>query len=852
MGTAVRDIEAIPWRRFQKSAAPALVERGLSISYAELADRVDARRVEFGINRKLIRIRAANDVESLVSYLATIDAGHVAWLEAPAFDSERHGTSIRPDVEVSARGGEVAIVELNDRPAPLHPDLALVLSTSGSTGTPRLVRLSHENIRANAEAIVEYLGISSDDRALTSLPMHYCYGLSVAHSHLTAGGCLLLTDASVSESAFWELGRREQATSFAAIPHTFDLLDRVGFEEMELPDLRYVTQAGGKLDADRVRRFAELGRRQGWQLVVMYGQTEATARMAYLPPELATSEPGSIGIPIPGGAFEIDPIDDAEDPAVGELVYRGPNVMLGYAESSEDLARGRDVDELRTGDLAQRTSTGLYEIIGRRSRFVKPFGLRIDLAGLERLLSEHEVDAVCTGTDERLVVAVVGECEPDRVATIVSDRVGLPRYVVAVHSMREIPRIPSGKPDYRALLDLAREVEGPQPARSVAGVFASAFEVDVRPEDSFVSLGGDSLSYVEVSVALEELIGELPPDWPDMTVAELTAVAVVTPQKRSRLHHLEIDVALRAGAITLVVASHMTDFWPAGGAHLLLALAGYSFARFLLTGADAPRRTRRWLASIGRIAIPSIAWIALLAVTVGGFSVGAVFLVNNVVGESALTGARWHYWFIEALVQILLVATLLFSMPAVRRLERRWPFGFALGLTLLLLVPAIAAAAVSSAPGIFFFTWVVAWIFALGWAVEKARSVWQRAALSLLATVGLIGFFDDPVRGGVVLLGVLILTWLAGITVPRTVVRVVAPVASASLAIYLTHWQVYPEAVALMPVGLAFVATMLVGVAAWLAATYVARAIRATIPSSRTPRRPPAASWTTATSAGRR
>lgn len=158
---------------------------------------------------------------------------------------------------------------------------------------------------------------------------------------------------------------------------------------------------------------------------------------------------------------------------------------------------------------------------------MKPFGLRIDLAGLERLLSEHEVDAVCTGTDERLVVAVVGECEPDRVATIVSDRVGLPRYVVAVHSMREIPRIPSGKPDYRALLDLAREVEGPQPARSVAGVFASAFEVDVGPEDSFVSLGGDSLSYVEVSVALEELIGELPPDWPDMTVAQLTTVAFV-------------------------------------------------------------------------------------------------------------------------------------------------------------------------------------------------------------------------------------------------------------------------------------------------------------------------------------
>lgn len=852
MGTAVRKIEAIPWRRFQDSAAPALVAGGRSISYPELADRVDARRVDFGAGRKLIRIAAANDVESLVSYLAALDAGHVAWLEAPAFDAEPRRSPIHPDVEVSTQGGEVVIVELSDAPAPLHPDLALVLGTSGSTGAPRLVRLSHENVRANAEAIVEYLGVTGEDRALTSLPIHYCYGLSVAHSHLTAGGSLLLTNDSVSESAFWELARNERATSFAGVPHTFDLLDRVGFEEMDLPDLRYVTQAGGKLDADRVRRFAELGQRRGWQLVVMYGQTEATARMAYLPPELAMSEPGSIGVPIPGGAFAIEPIDDAEDPAVGELVYRGPNVMFGYAETREDLARGRDVDELETGDLARRTPTGLYEVVGRRSRILKPFGLRVDLAEVERLLARHEVDAVCAGTDERLVVAVVGECEPDRVAAIISERIGLPRHVVSLHPLAEIPRTPSGKPDYRALLDLADEPRLPRRADDVAGVFAAAFKAEVGLDDSFASLGGDSLSYVEVSVALEELIGELPPDWPDMTVAELSAAASEAPRKRPRLRRMESDVVLRAGAITLVVSSHMTDFWPAGGAHLLLALAGYSFARFLLSEADAPHRTRRWLASISRIAIPSVAWIALLTATVGGFSVGAVLLVNNIFGESALTGARWHYWFIEALVQILLIATALFSIPAVRRFERRQPFGFALGLTLLLLVPAAVTVTVSSAPSAFFVTWVVAWIFALGWAVHRARTVWQRAALSVLGTVGLIGFFDDPVRGAVVAVGVLFLIWLASIPVPRPAVGIVAPVATASLAIYLTHWQVYPEAVALMPVAPAFVVTMAVGVAAWLAASYAVRLVQAGLRRSQARGRPPASSWTTEVSAGRR
>ena len=238
--------------------------------------------------------------------------------------------------------------------------------------------------------------------------MSYCYGLSVIHSHLLCGAGLILTDHSVTDDEFWELFRRHRGTAFAGVPYTFELLERVGFDTKDLPDLRYLTQAGGRMPPERVRRFAELAQRQGWDLFVMYGATEATARMAYLPPELAASRPTTIGRPIPGGSFTIEPLDGWTDDAVGELIYRGPNVMMGYAHGPADLALGKTVDTLHTGDIARRGPDGLYEVIGRSSRFVKLYGLRIDLQRVEAALREHGVTAFCADDDDRLVVAATG------------------------------------------------------------------------------------------------------------------------------------------------------------------------------------------------------------------------------------------------------------------------------------------------------------------------------------------------------------------------------------------------------------------------------------------------------------
>ena len=265
----------------------AVLTDSQQLSYHELADAVADTARELGGPRRLVLLETRNDLATLVHYLAAMAGGHAVL----PVDARRDHTAIlqtyEPDVVIDANG-----IHRGGGRHRLHDDLALLLSTSGSTGSPKLVRLSHRNLVSNAAAIAEYLDIRETDRAATTLPMSYCYGLSVIHSHLLRGASLILTDRSVVDDEFWELFRRHRGTAFAGVPYTFELLERVGAQALDLPHLRYITQAGGRMPPERVRRFADLGSQQGWDLFVMYGATEATARMAYLPPQLACVAPG--------------------------------------------------------------------------------------------------------------------------------------------------------------------------------------------------------------------------------------------------------------------------------------------------------------------------------------------------------------------------------------------------------------------------------------------------------------------------------------------------------------------------------------------------------------------------------
>jgi acyl-CoA synthetase (AMP-forming)/AMP-acid ligase II len=759
-------------------------------------------------------LAASNTVDAVVAYLAALSGGHPVLL-LPA-DRSAHADTLAdaydPDVVFrSGAAGWELVQRRNGTAHDLHPDLALLLSTSGSTGSPKLVRLSRANVRSNAESIAAALDIQGTDRAATTLPMHYCYGLSVINSHLLSGAGLILTELSVLDSCFWDLFTAAGGTTFAGVPYTFDLLEQSGFTERELPSLRYVTQAGGRLGAERVAQWAALGRRRGWDLYVMYGQTEATARMAILPPDLALEQPQAIGMPVPGGSLRLDP-------STGELLYRGPNVMMGYASGPADLAEGPGVQELRTGDIARLLEGGSYEIVGRCSRFAKVFGLRIDLDQLERALDQHGIRARCVEQGGRLHTFVTRHADVDPATSLVAAQSGLPVHAVRTAHVHQHPTTATGKIDYPALERQAELLDrDPVPVARPAGA-ASAEELrdlyaellgrpDATEDDSFVTLGGDSLSYVEVSVRLADRLGTLPRAWHTMTPRELAQPAGGGTGRWGSL--LETTVLLRAVAILLVVGTHSDLFTVYGGAHILLGVAGYNFARFQLGEHPRSTRTRRGLGALAQVAVPSMVWIAGVGVLTGMYAPATAVFLNGALGSDTWT-VQWQFWFLEALVWSVLASVALLAVPQLHRLERRAPWEFALGVLGVGLAVRLALVGVHAGPMERYTVLAVFWFFALGWAAAKASGHRQRLVVTLVALLSVPGFFGSSAREAVIVAGFLLLLWLPGIHAPRVFHQVIAAVAGASLYIYLTHWQVYPHLEVDHPF-LAVVASVVVG-----------------------------------------
>lgn len=342
----------------------------------------------------------------------------------------------------------------------LHPSLALLLTTSGSTGSPKFVRQSYTNIRSNTESIVKYLQINENERAITTLPMNYTYGLSIINTHLFVGGTILATESSIMQREFWHFLKDEKATSFGGVPYTYEMLDRIRFQRMDLPYFKTMTQAGGKLTPELHKKFADYAASTGKKFVVMYGQCEATARMGYLPPEYALKKCGSMGIAIPGGKFHL--VDEngsaIETPFMtGELVYEGENVTLGYAECGEDLSRGDERNGvLETGDMAQFDQDGYYYIVGRKKRFLKIYGNRVNLDEVERLVKGAfpGIDCACAGEDDHLVIFLTDSSFADPVKQFVISKTKLNHLAFVVKIIGKIPKNDAGKTLYLELKNL--------------------------------------------------------------------------------------------------------------------------------------------------------------------------------------------------------------------------------------------------------------------------------------------------------------------------------------------------------------------------------------------------------------
>lgn len=438
-----------------------ILESGEAVSYGALASLSDSTFAAENAPRGggvLIAVECRNGLASVAGYLGALRHRYPVLLvdaKQPTELRERLYTHFQIAYVLSDNGTWRHTGHIGPT---VHPDVTVLLSTSGSTGSSKLVRLSDSAVSANALSIAQYLALDSSERPVTTLPMHYAYGLSVLNSHFAVGATILLTSLPVIAPPFWSFFREHQATSLSGVPETYNMLKQLRFERMDLPSLRTMTQAGGRLTPTLVQWFGELAADRGWCFVVMYGQTEATARISFVPPARVLEKTDSIGVAIPGGTLDI--LDSKGEViegngVTGELRYRGPNVMMGYASNVADLTLPDTQDGvLRTGDLAWRDSDGFFHIAGRLQRFIKVFGNRLGLDDVEMQLHESGYDAAVTGRDDLLLIAIKGQgVDAESILSMVSGRYRLPRSAILVVSVDNLPRSSAGKILYSELLE---------------------------------------------------------------------------------------------------------------------------------------------------------------------------------------------------------------------------------------------------------------------------------------------------------------------------------------------------------------------------------------------------------------
>ena len=454
----------------QKKTSTALIDNeGNSITYGDLAEKMPelGKQVE---PRSVVFILCKNTVGAMLGYLSFIENNAVSLNLSSKIDNALLSSLIdtytpaylwvpQEDVEkfpykaIGACYG-YTLLKTENPVYPVNEKLQFLMTTSGSTGSPKLVRYKKGNLEANAKNVALAFGWTEKERPICDLGMQYTMGLNVINTHLYVGATVLLTTYNLMSGEFWEYIKKEKATNFTGVPFSYDLLYRLHFERMDLPDLTTLSEGGGKLTDARFEQLAEYARKTGKRFIASFGTTETSARMACLPPELALSKTGSIGRAIPEG--ELFLVDEngtvlTEPVAEGEMCYRGPNVTMGYAVCKEDLLKDDEFNGVyHTGDLARRDKDGCYFVTGRLSRFLKLLSYRVSLDQCEQLISqEFGIECACSGTDQRMNIYITDESKKTAVLAFITEKTGLFKNLFKVFTVTKIMRNDSGKIRYR-------------------------------------------------------------------------------------------------------------------------------------------------------------------------------------------------------------------------------------------------------------------------------------------------------------------------------------------------------------------------------------------------------------------
>jgi len=404
----------------------AVVDEGREVTYRELAELADG--AASGLEPHTVKVVVnGQDLATVALFVGCVNRGVVPLMLPETMDAELMGR-LRAAYEGKATA----------------PELGLLLTTSGSTGSPKLVRISRANLVADNKMSEVLFGFDTSTRMTMILPICYAWGLSVACSVLEAGGTLVMTRKTVMDPELADVMRSACATHVAGVPYMYEALDRFRFFEGDFPSLKGLLVSGGALAPALRRKYAEFAKGRGIAFCEGYGQTETTGVMTTIRTDVHLDLIGSIGKSENGGMFRV------ED---GELVYEGPIVAMGYAVCAEDLMKGDEWKGVRrTGDMAKIDADGYVTLTGRASRFLKIFGNRVSLEEVENLVKDGFAGSGCaaTGADNDLHVFVCGVSAANVEKFLVA-KLHFNATVVKVHVLDSIPLNANGKTDYPKL-----------------------------------------------------------------------------------------------------------------------------------------------------------------------------------------------------------------------------------------------------------------------------------------------------------------------------------------------------------------------------------------------------------------
>lgn len=474
------------WQLSNFANQKALVDAqsGQIWSYSDLSRDIDLIASCFGEKPKqLIALEATQHPLTVITYLAALQAGHCVWLLTPdlsdisqteLLNKFQPNWWIRPSIlkqnvpaSIEAVLTNAAVfTQFSSTDVALHTELACLLSTSGSTGSSQLVRLSAANLQANCDAILKVLPIRQDDKVLLNLPLHYSFGLSILNTHLAKGATIVLNEHSVLAREFWNDWQQYECTALYGVPYSYEMLNKLRLSRLPLKNVRYLAHAGGPLNQDDWQKLKEWSQSTGIPFFSMYGQTEATARIAILDPQRFLTKFSAIGAVIPDSELMV--VDDSghlvANGEVGELLFRGQSVMMGFANAIGDLCNGSAQQSLLTGDIAYQDSDGDFVIVGRKKRFIKITGHRISLDATEQWLKSQPIEGIamseiaCAGSDDRLLCCIADDITDEQRQTMrkmLSSFLHVNVRYCRVVQVDAIPRTASGKINYAALQDVA-------------------------------------------------------------------------------------------------------------------------------------------------------------------------------------------------------------------------------------------------------------------------------------------------------------------------------------------------------------------------------------------------------------